>query len=352
MLQARPTVMAVVPRVLERIHERVTSTVRESPPLKRKLFAWALGVGRRSLPFQLAGRRPPFWLRLQRGIASALVYSKVRERMGGRVRIMISGAAPLRRELAEFFFSVGLPVFEGYGLTETSPVIAVNYPGRVKLGTVGPVIPRIEVKLGEQVEDEDGGSGREILVRGPNVTPGYYRDEQGNREAFFDGWFHTGDLGTLDADGFLSITGRKKNLFKTSGGKYVAPERLEGLLQGHPHVQQIVVVGYGRKFVGALIVPNFAALEAHARRRGLSFSSREELIAKPEIREFMQQQVDEAMRWLPPHERIRQIALLPREFSVETGDLTPTQKIKRRVVEEKYRDVIDEIYARPAPSSK
>jgi long-chain acyl-CoA synthetase len=347
LVEVRPTVLAVVPRVLERIHDRIQSTLRESPAAKRKLFAWALEVGRRTLPYELEGRQPPGGLRAKRAVAAALVYSKVRARMGGRVRAMISGAAPLRRELAEFFFSVGLPVYEGYGLTETSPVVAVNYPGHVKLGTVGPVIPGVEVRLGEVIEDEEGGSGREILVRGPNVTPGYYRDEQANREAFSDGWLHTGDLGALDADGYLSITGRKKHLFKTSGGKYVAPERLENFFQGHPYVAQTVVIGYGRKFVSALMVPQFAALEAYAREEGLPFSSREELIARPEILEFMQRQVDEAMRWLPPHERIRQIALLPKEFTVDSGELTPTLKIKRRVVEEKYKDVIEEIYRRP-----
>jgi len=350
LVEVRPTIMAVVPRVLERIHNRVLEAVHQAPGWRRKLFAWAEKVGRQHFPFGLKGQSPALSLRVKHALANALIYSKVRERMGGRVRFLISGAAPLSRDLAEFFHAVGLPVYEGYGLTETSPVIAVNYPGHVKLGTVGPIIPGVEVKLGEESVDEEGRSGREILVRGPNVTPGYYHNEAANREAFIDGWFRTGDLGTLDAEGYLSITGRKKNLFKTSGGKYVSPDKLENIFQGHPLIAQIMVVGEARRCVAALIVPNFARLEEHARRQGISYRSREDLVANATIHEFMMEQVIEATGWLAPHERIRQIALLPREFTIDSGELTPTHKIKRRVVEELYRELIEQMYL-AAPAS-
>lgn len=348
--EVRPTVFPVVPRVLEKIHDRVMEVVHQASPGRQKLFSWAVEVGKRYSPYRLEGRTPPLALRAQHALADRLVFSKVRAQLGGRVRLILSGAAPLARELAEFFFAVGLPVYEGYGLTETSPVITVNRPGAVKLGTVGRAIPGVEIKLGEEVAVEDQTVGSEILVRGPNVTPGYYHLEEENRAAFVDGWFKTGDLGRIDADGFLTITGRKKNLFKTSGGKYVAPDRLESLFQGHPYVFQIVVIGEGRKFVGALVVPHFDRLEAWAQTRRLTFPSREELVANPEVLEFLQQQVDQATSGLPPHEKIRQIVLLPREFTTDSGELSATLKIKRRVVEERYRDQIEEMFRRHAPA--
>jgi long-chain acyl-CoA synthetase len=244
---------------------------------------------------------------------------------------------------------MGLCVYEGYGLTETSPVIAVNWPGRTRLGTVGPVIPGVEVRLGEPYSNDEVQVGREILVRGPNVSSGYYHLDEENRQAFRDGWFYTGDLGELDADGYLAITGRKKHLFKTSGGKYVSPERLEHLFQSQPYVAQLLVIGDRRKFVSALIVPTFARLEAYARGQGIIFRNREELVKHPQIQAFMQAQVDVLMEPLPPHERVRQIALLPSEFTIASGELSATQKVRRKVVEERYRDMIEEIYHRHAP---
>ena len=349
LLEVRPTVMAVVPRVLEKIYAKVMEKVRQASAGRQRLFHWAVGIGKEYFAYQLRGRTPPLGPRLKRVVSDSLVFSKVRAQLGGRIRFLISGAAPLSRELAEFFFAMGLPVYEGYGLTETSPVIAVNYPGHVRLGTVGRVIPGVEVKLGEEVDLEDGSSGREILVRGPNVTAGYYHLDEENRGSFVDGWFRTGDLGSVDADGFLSITGRRKNLFKTSGGKFVSPEKLENLFQGHPYVHQIVVLGDARKFVGALVVPNFERLEAYARSQGIGFKDRRKLVADRQVQNFMQQQVDEATRWLPQHEKIRQIELLPEEFTIDSGELSPTHKVKRRAVEERYRDVIEEIFRRHAP---
>ena len=347
--EVRPTLMGVVPRVLEKIYDRVMEVVRAAPAARRKIFYWTLGVGKQAFPYRLRGQPLPLGLRLKHALADRLIFSKVREQLGGRLSILASGAAPLARELAEFFYAMGLPVYEGYGLTETSPVIAIDYPGHTKLGTVGPPLPCVEVKFGEEIQDAEGGAGREILVKGPNVSPGYYHMEEENRIAFEGGWFHTGDLGMMDEEGYLRITGRKKNLFKTSGGKYVCPEKLENLFQSHPYVHQIVVFGDGRKFVGALVTPVYQRLEAHARAHGISFTSREELVAHPEIHAFMQQLVDETTRWLPPHEKIRQIVLLPRELSMGDGEVSPTLKVRRRVVEEKYRAVIEEMFARHAP---
>src|SRR5438552_3871137 len=341
--------MAVVPRVLEKTYAKVMENVTASAPWKRKLFQWAVAVGRKYFPYGLEGKRAPFGLRLQHSLAEVLIFSQVRKRLGGRLEIMISGAAPLSRELANFFHAIGLPVYEGYGLTETSPVIAVNYPGATKLGTVGRIIRGLEVKLDDRLVDGDGMAGREILVRGPSVTSGYYKLDEENREAFADGWLRTGDLGTLDGERYLTITGRKKNLFKTSGGKFVSPEKLENLFQGHPYISQIVVLGEGRKFVSALIVPNFASLEADARAKGIAFGSREELLRSAQIQALFQQQVDDLTRWLPPHEKIRQFALLPKEFTIDSGELSPSLKIKRFVVEERYRDAIEELYLRHAP---
>jgi long-chain acyl-CoA synthetase len=350
--EVRPTLMGVVPRVLEKIHDRVMEVVRTAPAARQKIFYWALGVGKQAFPYRLKGQRLPPALRLKHAIADRLIFSKVREQLGGRIKILASGAAPLARELAEFFYAMDLPVYEGYGLTETSPVIAINYPGHTKLGTVGPLLPDVELEFGEEAGDPEGGAGREILVKGPNVSPGYYHLEEENRVAFEGGWFHTGDLGAMDEDGCLRITGRKKNLFKTSVGKYVSPEKLENLFQSHPYVHQIVILGDGRKFVGALVAPVFHRLEAHARTHGVTFKTREELVAHPEIHAFMQQLVDETTRWLPPHERIRQIVLLPRELTMGEGEVSATLKVKRRVVEEKYREVIEEMFSRHAPQKQ
>jgi long-chain acyl-CoA synthetase len=350
--EVKPTLMGVVPRVLEKIHDRVMDVVRTAPPVRQKIFYWALGVGKQAFPYRLKGQLLPLGLRLQHAIADRLIFSKVREQLGGRLTILASGAAPLAQELAEFFYAMGLPIYEGYGLSETSPVVAINSLGHTKLGTVGRVIGGVEVKFGEENLDPEGGAGREILVRGPNVSPGYYHLEEENRASFVDGWFHTGDLGAMDEEGYLRITGRKKNLFKTSGGKYVSPEKLENLFQSHPYIHQIVVLGAGRKFVGALVAPVFLRLEAHARKQGLTFGSREELVALAEIRSFMQQLVDETTRWLPPHERIRQIVLLPRDLTMGDGEVSPTLKVRRRVVEEKYRDDIEELFSRHATKNQ
>ncbi|PYV14190.1 MAG: long-chain fatty acid--CoA ligase [Acidobacteria bacterium] len=332
LLEVRPTVMAVVPRVLEKTYAKVMENVTASAPWKRKLFQWAVAVGRKYFPYGLEGKRAPFGLRLQHSLAEVLIFSQVRKRLGGRLEIMISGAAPLSRELANFFHAIGLPVYEGYGLTETSPVIAVNYPGATKLGTVGRIIRGLEVKLDDRLVDGDG-------------------DEE-NREAFADGWLRTGDLGTLDGERYLTITGRKKNLFKTSGGKFVSPEKLENLFQQNRLVSQMLIIGEGRKFVCALLVPDFAALEAFARVHRIEWASREELVRKPQIVSLYEREIERETQWLAPHEKIRQFVLMPREFTLENGELSPTQKIRRHVVEASCRALVEEMYRRHAPDSQ
>jgi len=346
LVEVRPMGMAVVPRILEKVFDKVMEASRQASRSKRRLFEWALDVGLRFFRHTLEHTTPPPALRLQHAITDVLVGRKIRAGLGGRVQVMICGSAPLSQKLAEFYFAFGLPVYEGYGLTETSPVVSTNHPESFKLGTVGRPVAGVEVALAEEVTVEEDGVGREILVRGANVTPGYYHLEQENEQAFKEGWFHTGDLGSIDAEGFLSITGRKKHLFKTSGGKYVSPEKLENLFQGHPYVSQVVVIGNRRRFASALLVPNFGRLAAYAASQGIVFRNREELTANPRIHAFLQREVDQLVHWLPPHERIRQIGILPHEFTMEAGEVSATLKIKRRVVEEHYRDLIEEIYRR------
>ena len=342
--EVQPSIMTVVPRLLDNLHGRILENVRRASPLRQKLFRWALKVGQQYFPYRLRGETPPLGLLLEHGLADSLVGAKIRATLGGRMKYLISGAAPLAPELAVFFHAMEIPVYEGYGLTETSPVIAVNYPGHDKLGTVGPIIPGVEVRLEDEDLDSKGGQVGEILVRGPNVTPGYYGREGENQRAFTNGWFRTGDLGTLDADGYLRVTGRKKSLFKTSGGKYVAPEKIENLFQGHAYVQQIMVLGSGQRSAGALLVPNFERLEDYARQQQIEVKDREELLSHPQILVFFQKQIEELTKSLAPHEKLHHFILLPRQFTTASGELSVTLKIKRRVVEERYRNQIEKMF--------
>jgi long-chain acyl-CoA synthetase len=256
--------------------------------------------------------------------------------VGGRIRLFISGGAPLAREIAEFFGAAGLPILEGYGLTETSPVIAVNLPDRMRPGTVGPPLTGVEVKIAE-----DG----EILTRGPNVMKGYYKKPEATAEVIDkDGWFQTGDIGHLDADGFLVITDRKKDILVTSGGKNIAPQPIENRLKTDKFFTEVVMIGNKRNFPAALVVPNFDALEAWAKAQGIPFTSREDLVAKPEVVSFYHTRVSGLLPELAQFERIKKLGLLTKEFTVESGELTPTLKVKRRVIEQNYKDLIDGMY--------
>ena len=336
MLELRPTLMLSVPRLYEKMYARVNEKVASDPPVRQKIFRWALGVGRQAFRHRVERSSPSLLLRFKLGVADHLVFSKIKARTGGRLRLFVSGGAPLAREIAEFFGAVGLLILEGYGLTETSPVISVNIPDAIKPGSVGRPIPGVEVKIAE-----DG----EVLTRGPHVMKGYYRKPEASAEAIDkDGWLHTGDIGVIDPDGFLVITDRKKDIIVTSGGKNIAPQPIENQIKTHPLFAEIVMIGNRRNFPSALVIPNFENLEKWARAQGLSFASREDLVAKPRVIELYEQAVRERTKDLAKFEQIKRITLLPREFSLEAGELTPTLKVKRRFVEQKYKDVIDTMY--------
>jgi long-chain acyl-CoA synthetase len=336
MAEVRPTLMLSVPRLYEKMFARINEKVAADPPNKQKIFRWALGVGREAFKHQVDKTSPGLLLKLKHALADKLVFSKIRERTGGRLRLFVSGGAPLSREIAEFFGAAGLLILEGYGLTETSPVIAVNTPDRLRPGTVGPPIAGVEVKIAA-----DG----EILARGPNVMRGYYNKPDATRESIDpEGWFHTGDIGILDKDGFLVITDRKKDIIVTSGGKNIAPQPIENVLKTNKFIAEIVMIGNKRNFPSALVVPNFDNLEKWAKEQGIQAPSREALITDPRVVAHYDALVQDLTKELAQFERIKKIALLPSEFTVDAGELTPTLKVKRRVVEQKYKDVIDRLY--------
>jgi len=335
-LTVKPTLMTGVPRVFEKLEARILEKGRGLTGPRRTLFMWAIDVGRARARAELQGKRPPMLAGLKGRVADRLVWSKIRENLGGHLKNIVSGSAPLSSSSAEFFFGIGLPITEGYGLTETSPVLTGNPPGRWRLASVGKPIPGVELRIAD-----DG----EILARGPNIMSGYYHKPEATAEALRGGWFHTGDIGRLDGDGYLYITDRKKDLIVTSGGKNVAPQPIEAVLKRSPLVAEAVLLGDRRKFISALIVPEFAALERRLRDLGRAAAERDALVGRDDVVALYQEIVDALNRDLAPFERIKKFALLPREFSVDSGELTPTLKVRRRVVEEKWRDVIDRVYA-------
>jgi long-chain acyl-CoA synthetase len=335
MLEVRPTLMLSVPRLYEKMYQRINEKVAAQSPIRQKVFGWALRVGRQLFHHRVQKTEPGLWLKLQ-GAIGGRVFAPIKARTGGRLRLFVSGGAPLAREIAEFFGATGLLILEGYGLTETSPVICVNSPDRMKPGSVGPAIDGVEVKIAE-----DG----EILTRGPHVMLGYYKRPEATAEAIDkDGWFHTGDVGVVDAEGFLIITDRKKDILVTSGGKNIAPQPIENRLKANRFFGEVVMVGNRRNFPAALVVPNFEALEAWAKQKGLAFGSREELVASPEVAHHYKDVIAALTADLAQFEKIKKISLLPREFSLEAGELTPSLKVKRRVIEEKYKELIDRMY--------
>jgi long-chain acyl-CoA synthetase len=333
----RPTLMASVPRLYEKIYSRVLERVRSGSALKRRLFVWAKAVGESWVEHRLAGRRMPRGLAAKHWLADRLVFAKLRARTGGRLRFFISGGAPLSFEIARFFHAAGMPILEGYGLTETSPVMAVNTFKHLRLGTVGRPIPGVEVKIAF-----DG----EILTRGPNVMVGYYRKPTATAEAIDpDGWFHTGDIGQLDQDGFLKITDRKKDIIVTAGGKNIAPQPIESLAKTSKFVSNAVMLGDRRRFPIMLIVPNYQTLTSWAAREGLPTTDTAEMLALPEVQAKVEREVRATLRDLAGFEVPKKLLLLPRDFSVESGELTPTLKIKRRVVEQYHRAAIEALYS-------
>ena len=335
LVEARPTIMVSVPRLLDKIYARVIDQVLAGSALKKKIFFWAVRVGKKRGQMKLRGEPVTGWLKFRYGVAQKLVFSKILAKTGGRVRFFVSGGAPLSKDIAEFFYAAGLTVIEGYGLTETSPVIACNTIEGVKFGTVGRPVPGVEVKIAP-----DG----EILTRGPNLMKGYYKKEAETREAIIDGWLHTGDIGAFDDEGFLVITDRKKDLIITAGGKNVAPQPIENILKTSPYITNAVVVGGNRKFISALIVPNFDKLETYARDGDIPFGNRAELVGREEIRNFLLAEVNRCTPNLAPYERVKKIALLDREFEIDAGEITPTLKVRRSIVEQKYKGLIDTMY--------
>ena len=338
LMEVQPSLCVSVPRVYEKIYAK-TETATHSFP-KRAIYRWALSVGRAHKPQILAGDTPTSasWK-----LANKLVFSKIRAGMGGNVETFISGGAPLGRELAEWYATVGIRIHEGYGLTETSPVIAVNTPIHHRIGTVGKVLPNLEVRIAA-----DG----EILVRGPSVFKGYWNRPEETKNAFDDGWFKTGDIGHIDADGYLSVTDRKKELIKTSGGKFIAPQPIENSLKLHALVGTAAIIGDRRKFAFVIISPNFPLLEDWARSNGIAFSSRAELIVNPKVQALYDGVVEGVNQKLARFEKLKRVLLVADEFSTENGALTPTLKLRRRVVEERYRRQIEDLYAKAEGATK
>jgi long-chain acyl-CoA synthetase len=347
LLEVHPSIFVAVPRVYEKIYAQAKMKAGGFPA--RKIFDWAMSVGEKHKPEILAGQTPTSheWK-----LANKLVFSKIRAGMGGKVETFISGGAPLGRELAEWYAAAGIRIHEGYGLTETSPVIALNTPSHHRIGTVGKIMPNIECRIAE-----DG----EILVRGPSIFTGYWNRPEETKNAFvggeaqngrvINGWFKTGDIGNLDADGYLSVTDRKKDLIKTSGGKFIAPQPIENSLKLDPLIAVPAIIGDKRKFAAVLISPNFALLEPWARTSEIAFTSRTDLVNNPRVQALYEGIVEGVNQNLARFEKLKRVMLVPDEFTIENGALTPSMKLKRRVIEDRYRQQIDDLYAKAEASS-
>lgn len=332
--EIKPDGFTTVPRLLEKVFEKIMAKGSELTGIKRKLFFWAVSLAEQ---YDILNRGSA-WYRFQLSIANKLIFSKWREALGGNVQFIITGGAACQIKLLKIFNAAGIPVFEGYGPTENSPVISVNRrtPGGAKFGTVGLPIPGIEVKI-----EEDG----EICVKGPTVMQGYYKRPDLTAEVIVNGWLHTGDIGVWDSGKYLKITDRKKELFKTSGGKYVAPQPIENKLKESPFIEQLVVVGADRKFVGALIVPSFIVLKEWMREKGIPFTTNEDAINQPQVLQLYKELVESFNQFFNHVEQIKKFELLPKEWSIETGEMTPKMSLKRKVITEKYKDAIERIYA-------
>jgi long-chain acyl-CoA synthetase len=336
MLELHPTRFAAVPRVFEKMYARILEQGSKTRGVKRRLFDWAMKVASQSARWRCGEKTAPLSVKLQWAVANLLVYSKIRANTGGKLEVVLSGGAPLSKNLTEFFWAVGIPIYQGYGLTETSPVLTSNYP-RNRAGSSGKAIPNVELKIAA-----DG----EILARGPCVMQGYYKNPEATREVLdADGWFSTGDIGYLDEDGYLFITDRKKDLIKTAAGKFVAPQPIENMLKSSPYLLNAMVVGDERKFVVALLVPNAFTISAKAAEEGINLPSNSEVASSPWVRSLIESEVRRLTANLAQYESIKRFALLPEDFTFDNGSLTFTLKLKRRIVEQHYRKVIDELYA-------
>ncbi len=339
--EVKPTVVLSVPRLYEKVYARVLENALSGSIIKRNIFFWAKRAGEQWATLSLAGLPIPGGLALKKKLADRLVFAKLRARTGGRIRFFVSGAAPLSADIAKFFYSAGLPVIEGYGLTESSPVLTLNPLDRIKLGTVGRAIPGVELKIAQ-----DG----EILARGPNIMQGYYKLPDATKETLdVGGWLHTGDIGEIDSDGYLKITDRKKELLKTAGGKYIAPQPIEMAVKRNKFVANAMLYGDRRKFPIILIVPNFDTLERWAHERSLTYATRAELIALADVHAKIEREVMSMLSHLAKFETPKKVVLLEKDFTIESGELTPTLKVKRRVVEQHYTGQIDAAYAAEDP---
>jgi long-chain acyl-CoA synthetase len=335
MQAVRPTIVLSVPRLYEKMYARVLENALSGGAIKKRIFFWARAVADRWADVKLAGGTPRGFLALQYRLAQRLVFSKLQARTGGRLRYFVSGGAPLAPEINKFFFAAGLVILEGYGLTETSPLITVNTPAAFRIGTVGKPSPGIEVTIAP-----DG----EILTRGPHVMKGYYNKPEATRDVMdAEGWFHTGDIGEL-RDGYVAITDRKKDIIVTAGGKNIAPQPIENTLKTNKYISQAVVIGDKRKFPVVLVVPNWENLEKWARIKNLLWTQRSQLLEMPIVHAKIEKEVFGRLTGLAKFETPKKVGLLEHDFSVERGELTPTLKVKRRVIDKAYRSVIDRLY--------
>ena len=330
-----PTIMTAVPRLFERMYSKIKRNVESQPEKKQKIFNWAIEIGKEYNVEKKSGHPVPIFLSLKRKLADKLVFHKLRAKTGGQLRFFISGGAALARELGLFFEAAGILIIEGFGLTESSPVIAANRVNDYKFGTVGKPMPGVEIKIAK-----DG----EILAYGPNIMQGYYKNKKETEETIKDGWLYTGDIGVFDAEGFLIITDRKKHLFKTSGGKYIAPTPIENMFLASKYIDQFILIGDRRMFLSALIVPDYDALKEYADANRIQYKSVEELVEMKQIYELLDKELDVFQKKLANFERVRKFAILDKPFTIESGEMTPSLKIKRKVVEERYKDLIEGMY--------
>jgi len=335
LLEIKPTLMTAVPRLFERMYSKIHKNVEKQPEKKQKIFNWAVGVGREYMAAVKASESIPITLSVKKKLADKLVLTKLKNITGGNLRFIISGGAALARELGEFFDSIGIKILEGYGLTESSPVIAANREFNYKFGTVGNLFPGVEVKIAK-----DG----EILAYGPNIMRGYYKNKKETDATIKDGWLHTGDIGVFDAQGFLLITDRKKHLFKTTGGKYVAPAPIENMFLASKYIEQFVLIGDRRMFLSALIVPDFEALKEYADANRIEYKNEKDLVQLKQINELLDRELGVFQKNLANFERVRKFTLLEKPFTIEDGELTPKLSVKRKVIEERYGHLIEDMY--------
>jgi len=335
--EAKPTIVLSVPRLYEKMHARIIEGVKSAPAIRQNIFWWAIDVGRNYSMLSIAGEKIPFLLSIKHKIADKLVYSKVRERMGGRLKFFISGGAPLSQKIGEFFAAAGITILEGYGLTETSPVLTSNSPEALRYGSVGKPLFNVEIQI-----SDDG----EIIAKGPNIMKGYYNNNEATKKSIDEnGWFHTGDIGEFDGDGFLKITDRKKNILITSGGKNIAPAPMENVMVASTYIEQVVVIGDNRNFISALIVPAFDAVESYMVEHDKEITSHAALVEHSDVIALIGREVNAAMESFSSYERVKKFSLLPRLLTLEKGELTPTLKVIRRTVLANFDEYVESLYS-------